>query len=374
MKAVGALGLVALAGVGWAVISDDAPEYSVERVVDGDTIIVGNDAGETGIRVRLLSVDTPEMDGTGELEGCYAHEAKDYLTELLPTGTAVELDTDVEDTDRYGRLLAGVYLAGDDALINAEIARGGYGVAALYQPNEKFYPQVKAAEEQAQQAGAGIHDPELGCSPASFHEDTAAALAALAAVGLASVSDDELDDHRRSLSNIRTDLDKRAQATLRDGQQDGTAVHNHFVRVAYEGDDKTRPMVERLERAADTEHEKRREKAAEEQRLRLEAERRAEERRIEQEQRHAAREAERTTATATPEPAPAPTPAPAPAPAQPRNSPPPQAPAQPPSGGGAPQVDSYTGCRAYGGSYPPNSVDDKGRAYTRIDCTTKTPI
>lgn len=180
-------------------------------------------------------------------------------------------------------------------------------------------------------------------------------MAALAAVGLASVSDDELDDHRRSLSNIRTDLDKRAQATLRDGQQDGTAVHNHFVRVAYEGDDKTRPMVERLERAADTEHEKRREKAAEE-------------------QRHAAREAERAAATATPEPAPAPTPAPAPAPAQPRNSPPPQAPAQPPSGGGTPQVDSYTGCRAYGGSYPPNAVDDKGRAYTRIDCTTKTPI
>lgn len=366
MKTLGAVSVVAVAGAGWTVITDDTPEYSVERVVDGDTIIVDNDAGETGIRVRLLSVDTPEMDKTGSLEGCYAQEATDYLTGLLPPGTAVELETDVEDTDRYGRMLAGVYVAGDDVLINAEIARGGYGVAALYQPNEKFYPEVKAAEEQAQQAGVGIHDPALGCSPAASHEDAAAALAALAAVSLASLSDDELDDHRRSLTAIRDTLDQRATATPRDGQKDGAAVHNHFVRVNDEGEEDTRPVLERLERAADEENEQRREKAAEEERRRVEAEQRAEKRRVEQEQRQAAREAERAAWAARPTPAPAP--------AQPRNSTPPQPTAQQPSGGGGPQPDTYTGCRAYGGSYPPNAVDTKGRPYTRIDCTTKTPI
>lgn len=372
MKTLGVVGLVAAAAVGWSVVTDDTPEYSVERVVDGDTIIVQNDAGENGIRVRLLSVDAPEMDGTGELEGCYAQEATDYLTDLLPAGTAVELDTDVEDTDRYGRLLAGVYVAGDDTLINAEIARGGYGVAALYQPNEKFYPEVKAAEEQAQQANVGIHDPALACSPAASHEDAAAALAALAAVSLASLSDAELDSHHRSLADVRTTLDKRATATPRDGQEDGTAVHNHFVHVNDERDDGTRPALERLERAADQESERRRQEAAEEERRRIEAEQRAEERRVEEEQRQAAREAERAAAAARPTPAPAP--APSPAPAQPRTSTPPPPPSQQPSGGGAPQTDSYTGCRAYGGKYPPNAVDAKGRPYTRIDCSTKTPI
>lgn len=369
MKTLGAVGAVAVAGVGWTVITDDTPQYSVERVVDGDTIVVQNDDGENGIRVRLLSVDTPEMDETGSLEGCYAQEATDYLTGLLPVGTAVELETDVEDTDRYGRLLAGVYVAGDDTLINAEIARGGYGVAALYQPNEKFYPEVKAAEEQAQQDGVGIHDPALACSPAASHEDAATALAALAAVSLAFLSDAELEDHRQTLAGIRATLDKRATATPRDGEQDGTAVHNHFVRVNDEGDEDTRPVLERLERAADEENEERRQEAAEEERRRVEAEQRAEERRVEQEQRRAAREEERAAAAAA-----SPAPAPAPAPAQPKNTAPPQPASQQPSGGGAPQTDSYTGCRAYGGTYAPNAVDDKGRPYTRINCTTKTPI
>ena len=40
----------------------------------------------------------------------------------------------------------------------------------------------------------------------------------------------------------------------------------------------------------------------------------------------------------------------------------------------APRVDTYTGCRAYGGNYVFTSVDKKGRAYAKIDCTTKQQI
>jgi len=40
------------------------------------------------------------------------------------------------------------------------------------------------------------------------------------------------------------------------------------------------------------------------------------------------------------------------------------------SGAGA--SDTYTGCRAYGPDG--TSVDDQGRRYTTIDCTTKKPL
>ena len=37
-------------------------------------------------------------------------------------------------------------------------------------------------------------------------------------------------------------------------------------------------------------------------------------------------------------------------------------------------VDNYTGCRAYGGNYAMTSVDNKGRPYAKIDCTTRVQI
>ena len=75
------------------------------RVVDGDTIDV--ELGGHAERVRLLGIDTPETDEPGKPVQCYGKEASAaHQAELLPAGTAVRLERDVEARDRYGRLLA----------------------------------------------------------------------------------------------------------------------------------------------------------------------------------------------------------------------------------------------------------------------------
>lgn len=105
-------------------LSTRAHATTVLRVVDGDTLDVLQ--GGQQIRVRLLNIDTPESVDPNQPVECLAVEASDHLKSLLPAGTEVSLVYDVERTDRYGRTLAGVRR--DGQLINAEMARAGFGV------------------------------------------------------------------------------------------------------------------------------------------------------------------------------------------------------------------------------------------------------
>ncbi len=101
---------------------------TVDRVVDGDTFVLGS-----GEKVRLIGVDCPETqvpNGTAEY---FAAEASDFLDSLI-AGTSVRLEFDGSRTDRYGRLLCYVWLD-DSVLVNKEIVRQGYGMAYLRYPH-----------------------------------------------------------------------------------------------------------------------------------------------------------------------------------------------------------------------------------------------
>lgn len=109
-----------------------APTYYVARIVDGDTIELGN--GET---VRLVGIDTPEV---GE---CGFEEASANLSNLI-LGKMVRLGMSDEDRDSYGRLLRYVDLGDMDAgqrlikngrAIAAYDSRDGYG----FHPRETTY-------------------------------------------------------------------------------------------------------------------------------------------------------------------------------------------------------------------------------------------
>ncbi len=104
-----------------------APGQLVERVVDGDTIIV-----EGVGRVRLIGVDTPETVHPNRPVEFFGKEASAFAKRLLE-GKRVRLEYDQERRDRYGRTLAYVYLA-DGTFVNAEIIRRGYGHAYTRSP------------------------------------------------------------------------------------------------------------------------------------------------------------------------------------------------------------------------------------------------
>ncbi len=121
--------------------SSDWPR--VERVIDGDTIVL--DTGET---VRLLGVNTPERGQP------FYEEAKAF-TESLTLGKAVRLEQDVVPVDRYNRVLAYVYLE-DGTFVNVEIVRQGYGQVYVIPPNVAYADELRAAQQEAREAGRGL--------------------------------------------------------------------------------------------------------------------------------------------------------------------------------------------------------------------------
>lgn len=103
----------------------------VKRVIDGDTFVIA-DGSKRGVKVRLIGVDAPETRRTARKEvGYYAQEAKEYVKSML-VGKNVKLVFDVGKKDRYGRLLAYVYLG--DKFVNADLVKQGYAVSYTVVP------------------------------------------------------------------------------------------------------------------------------------------------------------------------------------------------------------------------------------------------
>jgi micrococcal nuclease len=104
----------------------------VVRVVDGDTIRVRLD-GRTE-RVRYIGIDTPESVEPGTSVQCFAKRASAANARLV-AGRTVRLVGDVEQRDRYGRLLAYVYREPEGTFVNAALVRDGYARTLTIAPN-----------------------------------------------------------------------------------------------------------------------------------------------------------------------------------------------------------------------------------------------
>jgi len=134
-----------------ALAAASAEAQRVERVVDGDTIVV-----EGVGRVRLIGVDTPETVAPGRPVEFFGREASAFTKRLLE-GRPVRLEYDRERTDRYGRTLAYVHLA-DGTFANAEIIRRGYGHAYTRFPF-RYLDRFRQLEREARSAGRGLWNP-----------------------------------------------------------------------------------------------------------------------------------------------------------------------------------------------------------------------
>ena len=131
---------------------------TVESISDGDTLRVT--LGEVSTRVRLLNIDTPETRHPSKPVECMGPEATAALKSMISPGDTVVLRYDRRLYDRYDRLLAGVYA--DGVLVNAEMARLGYGEPAVFDGNDRFLPEVEAAWEEARANGVGRFSGECG--------------------------------------------------------------------------------------------------------------------------------------------------------------------------------------------------------------------
>jgi micrococcal nuclease len=131
-----------------------APNATVERVVDGDTVDVRiDDAVE---RVRLIGIDTPETKRHDVPVECYGPEATAFTEQLLAPGTPVLLVRDVVGRDDFGRILAYVYRTRDGVFVNLELARGGYAQPLTIPPNTAHRDELVDAARDAERAERGL--------------------------------------------------------------------------------------------------------------------------------------------------------------------------------------------------------------------------
>ncbi|WP_079477000.1 thermonuclease family protein [Marinococcus halophilus] len=123
----------------------DNTNASVTNVVDGDTIDVNYK--DTEERVRLILVDTPETKHPNKGVQPYGPEASEYTTETLD-GEKVRLEIGEEKRDQYDRLLAYVYIDGEN--FNETLLRDGYARLSVYPPNTKYQNSFEDAQSKAQ--------------------------------------------------------------------------------------------------------------------------------------------------------------------------------------------------------------------------------
>ena len=125
---------------------------SVLRVVDGDTLQVRR--GGRDVTVRLIGIDTPEVDWYGGEAGCFGARAGRFAMRLLD-GRRVRLELDRERLDPYGRTLAYLYLP-DGRMLNVVLVRRGIAQVTIYPPNDRHEERLRRAEATARAEGAGL--------------------------------------------------------------------------------------------------------------------------------------------------------------------------------------------------------------------------
>jgi endonuclease YncB( thermonuclease family) len=135
-----------------------ASTCTVERVVDGDTLVC-----DDGVRIRLLLIDAPELS-----QGPFGAAARAALEALAPMGAELRVELDVQRQDRYRRTLAYLYLA-DGRMVNEELLRAGLAVVSVHPPNVRHVERLRAAVDSARAARVGLWSTSaFECTPADY--------------------------------------------------------------------------------------------------------------------------------------------------------------------------------------------------------------
>lgn len=129
-------------------------EGTVVRVVDGDTIYV--QLADRVEKIRYIGVNTPEIHHPIKGEEPGGRQAADANRRIVG-GQRVRLELDVRTRDRYGRLLAYVWVG--DMMVNAELVRLGYAQVMTVPPDVRYQDLFVKLQREARDAGRGLWRP-----------------------------------------------------------------------------------------------------------------------------------------------------------------------------------------------------------------------
>ncbi|MBI3989509.1 MAG: thermonuclease family protein [candidate division NC10 bacterium] len=138
-------------------------EGIVTRVTDGDTLEVR--IGGRQEKVRLIGVDAPEKG-----QGVWGEKATEFTRErALKHPVRLELDT--RERDRYGRLLAYLYV--DGSMLNEELVKEGLAMLLTIPPNVRYADRFVRLQREARRREVGIWNPQSGLteSPSAYRKE-----------------------------------------------------------------------------------------------------------------------------------------------------------------------------------------------------------
>jgi micrococcal nuclease len=117
----------------------------VVRVIDSDTFHCQPPNGETE-KIKLIGVEVPES---------IEKKATTFVKSFLRNGAPVKLELDEETRDKYGRILAYVYLPGGK-MLNALLIQEGYAQVMVNPPNVKYKDLFLGLQKEAKEQGKGL--------------------------------------------------------------------------------------------------------------------------------------------------------------------------------------------------------------------------
>jgi micrococcal nuclease len=123
----------------------------VERVVDGDTVVLSARLGSS----RLVGVDTPETVKPDAPVECFGPQASAFTKRVLRRGVKVRYRIAREPVDDYGRTLVYIWLT-DGRFFNAMLVRRGYARTLAFPPNTRYAPLFQRLVQGAARAGRGL--------------------------------------------------------------------------------------------------------------------------------------------------------------------------------------------------------------------------
>jgi micrococcal nuclease len=131
-------------------LSLDGQRVRVTRVIDGDTIDVRSPSSDDIIRVRLRGIDAPEIHPPAH----WGTQATQYLKQRIEMHDVVLKCDPPQTHDRYGRLLAFVYVNAGEC-INLSLVRDGHAYADR-RFNSFMRSQIEQAETSARTKKTGL--------------------------------------------------------------------------------------------------------------------------------------------------------------------------------------------------------------------------
>jgi len=122
---------------------------TVKWINDGDTVVLSD-----GRHVRYIGINAPEIAHDNQKAEAFGYAAKKYNQSLIRF-KKVRLEFDKEKYDRYGRLLAYIFLI-DGTFINKEMIEKGYAYALIRKPNVKYDRMLLQTQRDAMSAKQGM--------------------------------------------------------------------------------------------------------------------------------------------------------------------------------------------------------------------------